>query len=145
MSNRYIPVNIKSAVIKRANGRCEYCHSWAHNAIHTFPIDHILPLDKEGETILENLAYSCGGYNGFKSYKITAIDPLTKNEVSIFNPRVHKWKTHFAWSNNYLEVIGLTPIGRATIVLLKLNRKGLLNIRKLTIESGEHPPLDLYQ
>lgn len=142
MPSRYLPVNIKAAVIKRASGRCEYCQSWAHNAIHTFPIDHILPMDKGGLTELQNLAYSCGGCNGFKLDKITEVDPLTKKEVSIFNPRTQKWKTHFAWSNNYLEMIGLTAIGRATIVRLQLNRKGLKNIRKLTVPSGEHPPTE---
>jgi len=84
MSSRYIPVDIRIEVIKRAFGRCEYCQSWAHNAIHTFPIDHILPMDKNGLTELENLAYSCGGCNGFKIDKITEIDPLTKKRSTDF-------------------------------------------------------------
>ena len=39
-------------------------------------------------------------------------------------------------------MVGLTPIGRAMIIRLKLNSEGLKNIRKLTIPSGEHPPID---
>ena len=142
MSARYIPKKIKLAVIARSLGRCEYCQSWARNAIHTFPIDHIIPLDKGGLTVLENLANTCGGCNGFKLDKIKAIDPITKKEVPLFNPRTQKWKDHFAWSNDYLEMIGLTPTGRATIILLRLNRTGLRNIRRLTKATNEHPPID---
>ncbi len=88
------------------------------NVIHTFNIDYITPLDKGGKSNLENLALSCGGCNSAKSDKITAIDPLTNTDVVIYNSRTHKWNEHFAWSNDYLEVIGLTAIGRASVDLL---------------------------
>lgn len=142
MSGRYIPEKLKRAVQKRAKGRCEYCQSWGRNAIHTFNIDHLIPLEKGGKTELNNLALSCGGCNSAKSNKITAADSLTKDEVPVFNPRRHKWADHFAWSDDFLSVIGLTPIGRASIELLRLNRKGLLNLRRLTKMAGEHPPDD---
>jgi len=37
--------------------------------------------------------------------------------------------------------VGLTPIGRATILALHLNRPALLNLRSLLLAFGEHPPL----
>lgn len=91
---------------------------------------------------MENLALSCGGCNSFKANKITAEDPVTKTELTLYNPRTDKWTSHFAWSDEYLEIVGLTPTGRATVEALKLNRTGLINIRKLTILIGEHPPSD---
>lgn len=45
MSGRYIPIELKIKILKRANERCEYCQSWMRNAIHTFHIDHVIPLD----------------------------------------------------------------------------------------------------
>jgi hypothetical protein len=33
-----------------------------------------------------------------------------------------RWDEHFAWANDYLRIDGLTPVGRATVARLKLNR-----------------------
>lgn len=38
--------------------------------------------------------------------------------------------------------IGLTPIGRATVETLRLNRTGVVNLRQLLIATGQHPPSD---
>ncbi|MEM8523218.1 MAG: HNH endonuclease signature motif containing protein [Bacteroidota bacterium] len=142
MASKYIPESTKQEVIERAFGKCEYCLSWMHNAIHTFHIEHIRPFHLSEDSSIENLALSCGGCNSFKSIKTSAIDPVTKELVSLFNPRKHEWKEHFTWSDDYLQVIGITPIGRATVEILRLNRTGLINLRRLTILSGEHPPKD---
>lgn len=140
MSVRYIPVKIRIAVIERANGMCEYCLCWAHNSLHTFCVDHIIPISKDGQTVLINLAYACSGCNGFKLDKTTATDPETQQKVRLFNPRTDDWNEHFKWSDDTLQMTGLTTIGRATIDCLKLNREGVVNIRRLTVMSGEHPP-----
>ncbi|MEZ5039824.1 MAG: HNH endonuclease signature motif containing protein [Saprospiraceae bacterium] len=142
MSGRYIPIELKIKILKRANERCEYCQSWMRNAIHTFHIDHVIPLDKEGETEFENLALSCSGCNSAKSTKIAAKDPVSKDMVSLFHPRQQKWEDHFVWSEDFIEMIGLTAVGRATIIHLRLNRIGLKNMRRLTTLAGEHPPID---
>lgn len=110
------------------------------NAIHTFHIDHILPLEKGGTSALSNLALSCGGCNSMKAAKTTAIDPLSGSEVNLFHPRKDQWYAHFSWADDYLEIIGLTATGRATIEFLRLNRIGLINMRQLTKLIGEHPP-----
>ena len=140
MSGRYIPSVIKDQVIIRANGRCEYCQCWAKNSIHTFNIEHVIPISREGGNELDNLAYSCNGCNNAKSDKTEVFDLLTNSSVNLFNLRIHTWKDHFSWSNDFLEVIGLTPIGRASILQLKLNRTGVKNMRRLTKIVGEHPP-----
>lgn len=142
MSGRYIPVEIKQKVTQHSGNGCEYCRCLGKYALHTFNIDHIIPLSKGGLTIFNNLAYSCSGCNSFKSNKTTAIDPQTQQEVLLFNPRADNWNEHFKWSDNALQMTGLTAIGRATIHALKLNRERVVNFRQLTILSGEHPPKD---
>ncbi len=142
MSGKYIAVKIRRKVIQYSGGRCEYCRCMEKYAIHTFNIDHINPLSKGGLDVLLNLAYSCGGCNRFKTIKTTATDPETQQKVRLFNPRTDDWNEHFKWSDDTLQMIGLTTIGRATIDCLKLNREGVVNIRRLTVMSGEHPPKD---
>ncbi len=140
MASKYISDAKRKEVIKRAFGRCEYCLSWMHNALHTFHVEHIIPFRDSEDNSLENLALSCGGCNSAKSIKTTGIDPITQESVPLFHPRTEDWTVHFAWSDDYLEVIGLTPTGRATIAVLRLNRIGLINLRRLTLLVGEHPP-----
>jgi hypothetical protein len=140
MPGKRIPRSVRKLVIERAQKRCEYCQSWMHNAIHPFNIDHIIPGKEGGTHDPENLALSCGGDNNNKGDRTTAPDPLTKDVVPLFHPRKDNWALHFAWSEDFLDMIGLTPTGRATVELLKLNREGLRNMRRLTVASGEHPP-----
>jgi hypothetical protein len=45
------------------------------------------------------------------------------------------------WDEGYLNIIGLTPVGRTTVEALKLNRIGVVNLRKLMILGGIHPPV----
>lgn len=80
------------------------------------------------------------GCNGYKGEKIKALDTASNNFISLFNPRKDTWLDHFRWDDENEFVIGITPKGRATTRLLQLNREGVLNIRKLTILTGEHPP-----
>ncbi len=47
---------------------------------------------------------------------------------------------HFAWSDDFTLLIGLTPTGRATVGALLLNRDGVVNLRRLLYLNGEHPP-----
>lgn len=140
MPGKTLSRKLRKMVIERAKSRCEYCQSWMHNAIHPFNIDHIIPEKEGGTNDLNNLALSCGGDNNNKGDKTKAEDPITKEIVPLYHPRKDEWSTHFAWSEDFLEIIGLTPIGRASVVLLKLNREGLRNMRRLTITAGEHPP-----
>ena len=89
---------------------------------------------------LTNLAYSCQGCNGRKYISITAIDPATGDIVSLYHPRQHQWSDHFVWNEDYTRIIGLTPIGRATVDKLHLNRTGLVNLRHILTAVGAHPP-----
>jgi hypothetical protein len=37
-------------------------------------------------------------------------------------------------------IVGKTPTGRVTVSLLKLNRSGAVNLRRMLRASREHPP-----
>lgn len=50
------------------------------------------------------------------------------------------WQAHFIWSDDYLEIIGISPTGRATVKALNLNRLGVVNLRRLLLLDGLHPP-----
>lgn len=87
-----------------------------------------------------NLAYSCSGCNGFKGTATQGVDPKTGVEVLLYNPRLDRWAEHFTWSMDRLELLGLTPTGRAAIARLRLNRVGVINLRELLKGKGLHPP-----
>jgi hypothetical protein len=105
-----------------------------------FVIDHIVPIAEGGITAMENLALSCGGCNGHKYTKTQALDPVSRELVPLYNPRNQKWLDNFVWSDDFLQVVGLTAIGRATINALQMNRAGVVNMRKLLLMAGLHPP-----
>jgi hypothetical protein len=131
---------VKNAVFERANLLCEYCRSPMDFTHQSFEIDHIQPISKLGSDDMENLACACGGCNAFKHNKTHGKDPLDNHLTSFFHPRQMLWNTHFAWSEDYLNIIGLTNIGRTTVKTLQLNRIGLVNIRRLLLLDGTHPP-----
>lgn len=137
----YIAVALRKAVIERAKGYCEYCHLPAAFSPNPFNFEHIIPLIKNGLTLLFNLAFSCGGCNAYKNDKTEALDPLTHQLFPLFNPRTDNWSDHFEWSEDDLYIIGKTPIGRATVHLLKVNREGNVNLRKLLKMADLHPPV----
>ena len=60
--------------------------------------------------------------------------------VSLYNPRIHSWDDHFCWNETYDSMIGVSSIGRATILKLKLNREVVVNLRILLLFVGLHPP-----
>jgi hypothetical protein len=71
---------------------------------------------------------------------MTAVDPDSGEVVPLYNPRQQRWSDHFAWDSTYSLVIGLTAVGRATVAALRLNRQGVVNLRRLLVPIGEHPP-----
>ena len=141
MPKIYIPVPIRKTVRKRAGECCEYCKILDSHRSSYFHTDHIIPVSKGGLTILENLAYSCGGCNPKKSAKTTATDPATGQKIPLFHPRKDDWNDHFKWDENKLHIIGITLKGELTIQTLDMNRQGLINLRGLLKEKGLHPPV----
>lgn len=140
MPRRYLTVKEQRTIVERAKGCCEYCQSQMQYAAQPFVFEHITPISQGGQSTLGNLALACGGCNGHKYNKTEASDPVDGSVVPLYNPRQHHWVDHFAWDEDYTLVIGLTAMGRATVETLKLNRPGVINMRKLLITVGKHPP-----
>ncbi len=140
MSSEYIPVALRQQVFNRARGMCEYCRSQAKYAIDALVIDHIQPVSRGGKTIADNLALSCQTCNNYKYTKTASLDPATNKLVPLFNPRQMNWEEHFSWNEDATQMLGITPIGRATIELLQTNRDGVTNMRRVLTIMNEHPP-----
>lgn len=140
MPNSNLSASIKKQVAKRANNLCEYCLANAEYAFHTFPIDHIIPSVLGGEDIIDNLANSCQFCNGSKHDKTHCLDPITSELTRFYNPRKDNWLDHFIWNEDKRVIIGITPIGRATVHCLKVNRPEATNLRKVLAAFGVHPP-----
>ncbi len=143
MPRKYLPETGKQLVIKRADGCCEYCKSPMKYSPQPYTIDHIIPLAQKGSNSLENLALACGGCNAYKYTKTEALDPITGELVPLYHPRKETWIAHFDWDADFLQIIGITPSGRATVRALNLNRPELVNLREILLFTGEHPPLHL--
>jgi 5-methylcytosine-specific restriction endonuclease McrA len=131
----------RAEVVERAHGCCEYCLSQERFSPDSFSVEHIVPLSKAGTHESLNLAFSCQGCNNHKYTSTEALDPVTQTVVPLFHPRQHNWLDHFGWSTDCSQVLGLTAIGRATIEKLQFNRPGLINLRRVLFEAGEHPPV----
>jgi HNH endonuclease len=102
-------------------------------------LEHIVPIAKGGIHLLTNIAFACDGCNSKKWMHVQAIDPLTKKMVSLFNPRNDAWDEHFYWSDDLTTIHGSTPLGRATVELLMMNRDSLINFRTILVATGKHP------
>ncbi len=135
-----ISPKIRNQVFERADFICEYCLALLAYSPQPFVVEHITPTSKDGSDDLENLACACGGCNGIKYNKTHASDPIDGKIVPLFHPRQMLWYEHFIWSSDFLYVIGITDIGRATVDALALNRIGLLNYRRALLKLGAHPP-----
>lgn len=133
----------REQVIQRAGRRCEYCKSQEAFCPDTFSVDHVVPLARGGSDTEDNLAFCCQGCNGPKQDALEAPDPETGTSAFLFHPRRDRWTEHFEWNEDFSHVRGKTPTGRATVARLRLNRDGVVNLRRLLRAAGEeHPPPD---
>jgi hypothetical protein len=128
---------LKRLVHERAQGCCEYCQTSEENSGQTMQVDHI---DPQGGDVLENLCLSCWNCNNHKHKATQVTDPQTGSPVSLYNPRAQRWSDHFEWIDGATRIRGLTPIGRATVARLKMNRPVIVIARQRWHEGGHHPP-----
>jgi len=121
MARYRIPIAMDQRVRAVARNRCGYCLSPQHLVMARLEVEHIIPRAKGGSDDESNLWLACPICNGHKADKVSALDPVTSLTVPLFNPRSQIWSEHFQWSSDGLLVIGLTPIGRATVNALQLS------------------------
>ena len=84
--------------------------------------------------MLENLAWACHRCNRHKGPNLTGIDPDTQEIAPLFHPRRAIWTAHITLRG--IELVGLTPTGRATVGLLQMNAARRLERRAELIRLG---------
>jgi hypothetical protein len=85
---------------------------------------------------------ACHSCNEFKGTQVESEDTVTGEIVELFHPRQQRWSEHFRWSLDGTKIVGLTPIGRATTVALKMNNSLIVESRQLWVAVGWHPPVE---
>jgi hypothetical protein len=136
----YIPTWLREQVLANAGGRCAYCRSSEQLLGVIFEIDHIIPRSVGGQTSADNLCLSCSTCNRYKAARLTAQDPVSGDEFSLFHPLRQTWSEHFAWSDDGTQIVGLTPEGRATVEALRMNRPAIVQLRRYWVALDLHPP-----
>jgi hypothetical protein len=126
---RDIPLSFQRRVRLRAGHRCEYCLMPQAGQEATFHIDHVQPRRDGGPTTLENLALACVSCSLRKGARTQAQDPHSGEMTGIFNPRTQYWQDHFELAEDFV-ILGKTSTGRASIVLLRMNRSEAVEIRR---------------
>jgi hypothetical protein len=140
MSSERVGLDLRHRVAERANGCCEYCLCQSHFSPSPFSVEHIIPRSMRGKTVSSNLALVCQGCNNHKFRHTTGIDPITREEFPLYNPRLDIWSEHFAWTSNFEEIAPLSAKGRATLLRLNLNRPEIVALRRILTVAGFHPP-----
>lgn len=136
----YIPVHLRIQIQAADRNRCGYCLTSETNSGIPSAYDHIRPRSKGGKTEFENLCQACRPCNEFKGDLVEVVDPLSGQMVALFHPRTQVWNAHFEWSFEGAQIIGLTDVGRATVVALQMNNLTIVTARRRWVIAGWHPP-----
>ncbi len=136
----HISKKLRKQISEVAGYRCGYCLTDQKISGAQMHLEHIIPRSQGGLSDETNLWLACAWCNSFKGVRTEAVDPLTKQRVPLFNPIIQDWFTHFNWSDDGLTIIGLTKIGRATVLALRLNNEYIVPARRHWVLAGWHPP-----
>jgi hypothetical protein len=139
--SRWIPPALLRRVRERAGDVCEYCRLPQAFQEATFHVDHIVPLVRQGETTLDNLALACVTCSLRKAARTHVRDPRSRKRVPLFHPRRDRWSAHFRWGSQW-KLVGRTASGRATVAALAMNRPAILLIRQALAALARFPPAE---
>lgn len=134
----YVPARVRREVVRRAWSRCEYCGLAQEGQEATFHVDHVVPASAGGRTVSANLALACVTCSLRKSDRQQGVDPLTQETVRLFDPRADAYAAHFEFRG--VTLVGVTPIGRATLETLRMNNLRSRGVRLTQQEFGTYPP-----
>jgi hypothetical protein len=126
-------------VADRAGHRCEYCHAPQSAFNFAFEIEHITPTAGGGEDTPDNYALACRACNAFKAARRQGADPETGQTTRLFHPRQDVWSEHFAVDAETLDIRGLTPIGRTTVEVLRMNASWQQSARRQWLRLDSFP------
>jgi hypothetical protein len=126
-------------VALRAGHRCEYCH--APEAVFNLPleVEHIVPVARGGEDTFANRALACRSCNLYKAAHMSGLDPNSETVARLFHPRNDQWEDHFQVAPDSGEILGRTPIGRATVARLEMNSAAQITARQQWMRLGLFP------
>jgi len=99
-----------------------------------FRTDYIGLQQHRSDNSLDNLAMACFGSDAYKVPNLSSIEPVTNRLVALFHPRKQSWSDHFQQIEWDIE--GLTPVGRATIRLINIERQSPRSITVTCKENG---------
>lgn len=147
---------VREAVRLRAGDACEYC---LLPTVAQFQIEHIIPPalwpdyaggqlagvpwqpGRRGPNHIANYAWACEFCNQSKRQRVSRRGGRETHRL--FDPRRDRWPEHFAFLHQYLFILGVTDIGRATVETLGFNDAGLegpVGTRHEAILTGRYPP-----
>lgn len=127
-------------VLERAGNCCEYCRVGEEDRLSFFHIDHIISVKHGGTDAMDNLCLACYKCNGYKGSNVAAIDPETGQATRLYHPRQQQWENHFRLHSNG-TIVGLTPEGRTTVIVLLMNEDGRVQHRQALMDIGRYPCL----
>ncbi len=125
----------RQRIVDRAGNRCEYCRLPQSAVDLTFHVEHIFAKQHGGGDEEENLALACDRCNHQKGPNLSSIDRQTQTVVLLFHPRRDHWDKHFQFQG--ADIFGLTPTGRATVELLRMNSSHRRSLRAFLRATGE--------
>jgi hypothetical protein len=136
----YLTTELRRQLLEVDDHRCAYCQTTQANSGYPMVLDHIVPRSQDGATQFDNLCFACHRCNEFKGATTALADPLTEVLTPLFHPRRHSWEEHFTWDEAGIRVMGLTAIGRVTVIALNINNEVILDARRNWVSVGWHPP-----
>lgn len=98
----------------------------------TFHVEHTIAKQHGADDDPNGLALACDRCNAYKGTNLTSIE--SGDIVPLFNPRTDAWKDHFRFRGG--EIVGLTPTGRVTVRLLKMNAARRVELRQQWLQDG---------
>jgi len=137
MTAASISATLRQFNFERASERCEYCLYPQELSLLSFEIEHIISGKHGGESNSENLALACPFCNRYKGTDLGSLIPETEELTPFFNPRTQIWLEHFALEGAIIWP--LTPEGRVTVNILRLNHPDRILERQQAIEIEKYP------
>ncbi|MEX1027007.1 MAG: HNH endonuclease [Candidatus Paceibacterota bacterium] len=121
-----IGITLRREVRSRAGDRCEYCGLEQDEfPFAVFHVEHIIARQHGGTDEAENLCLACHWCNLHKGPNIATL--VEGQMVSLFHPRRDRWSEHFVRQGDL--IVGLTPVGAGTVLLLDMNDDDRRRIR----------------
>ncbi len=122
-----VSASVALKVRQRAGDRCEYCRLPRMATQVPFEVEHIIPTKHDGDSSLDNLAWSCVFCNRYKGCNISGLHPVSRRLVSLFHPRKEVWGKHFKLVGTAIN--GRTHTGLVTVQVLRMNESQMRLLR----------------